>query len=150
MNLLFKPIATGIPSEIDLAFDLLKQLRPQLARDAFDRLTQTESRYQGGYRLLGAWDHDSQELLALAGVRTLIDFVHGEHWYIDDLVTREGHRCQGIGAQILKWVETEAFSQGIRCVRLSTGASHESGKRFYEREGWELLAVTYKKFRTPG
>jgi hypothetical protein len=30
-------------------------------------------------------------------------------------------------------------------LRLCTGIENESGKRFYEREGWTLKAVAFKK-----
>jgi len=147
MKTLFKTIDIKNATELHSAFLLMQDLRPELTFAQFKSLVCDQSETQAHYRLLGASDPDTGKLLALAGIRTLLDFVHGEHWYIDDLVTHADHRSQGVGASFLKWIETEAARAGIRCLRLSTGASHEPGKRFYEREGWGLRAVTYKKYR---
>ncbi len=146
MQILFKTLDITQTTELQSAYLLMKELRPELELNQFRKLVCDESATQANYRLVGGVDPDTGKLLALAGIRSLLDFVHGEHWYIDDLVTHPDHRRQGVGANFLKWIESEAARAGIRCLRLSTGASHEPGKRFYEREGWNLRAVTYKKY----
>ncbi len=83
------------------------------------------------------------------GFRTLFDFVHGKHLYVDDLVTAEKHRSKGIGATLLQWAETEATNTGCRGLRLCTGIQNDTAKRFYEREGWHLRAVAFKKQLSP-
>lgn len=147
MQILFKTLDITQATELQSAFLLMQDLRPGLEFSQFKRLVCDQAAYQADYRLLAAVDPDTGKLLALAGIRTLLDFVHGEHWYIDDLVTHPDHRSQGVGARFLKWIESEAVRAGILYLRLSTGVSHEPGKRFYEREGWGLRAVTYKKYR---
>ena len=149
MQILFKAPDTTNETELQSAFLLMQDLRPGLEFAHFKRLVCDQAPRQGDYRILGAVEVPTGKWIAIAGIRTLLDFVHGEHWYIDDLVTHADHRNQGVGARLLKCVEAEAARAGIRCLRLSTGVTHEPGKRFYEREGWGLRAVTYKKYWNP-
>jgi len=148
MKLSFGLVSLQDQEHCSSAFNLLKQLRPLLTESQFQFLIVEASQSQGHYRLMGAWN-ESHQLVSVVGIRTWIDFLHGKHWYIDDLVTDHGVRSQGIGAEFLGWIEDTATREGITCIRLSTGAQHEAGKRFYEKNHWSLMAVTYKKFRTP-
>lgn len=79
------------------------------------------------------------------GYRIITDFVHGRHLYIDDLVTSEEVRSQGHGATLLKYAEAMAKQKGCSNLRLCTGIDNEGGKRFYEKNSWNLRAVVYKK-----
>lgn len=50
------------------------------------------------------------------------------------------------GYQLLRHVEALLHEYKCRGLRLSTGTANEKARRFYEREGWALKSVTYKKF----
>ena len=75
----------------------------------------------------------------------LHDFVHGRHLYIDDLITDPRLRSRGYGAQLLRHAEELAPTLGCHNLRLCTGIENERGKGFYERAGWKLRAVVYKR-----
>jgi GNAT superfamily N-acetyltransferase len=51
----------------------------------------------------------------------------------------------GFGRQLLLYAEAYAAEAGSCGLRLCTGVANEAGFRFYEREGWELRAVVFKK-----
>ena len=54
-------------------------------------------------------------------------------------------RSKGIGAELLRQAEKVAQATDCQGLRLCTGIENEAGKRFYEREGWELRSFAYKK-----
>jgi ribosomal protein S18 acetylase RimI-like enzyme len=120
-------------------FDLLKELRPHLSFSEFKFILNHADNYQ-----MVALEEDNR-LVALMGYRILHDFVHGKHVYIDDLVTASAERSKGHGAVLLKHAEDIAREHGCKNLRLCTGVENEAGKRFYERESWNMRAVVYKK-----
>lgn len=129
-------------SELQSAYEILKELRKDLAWSDFQSLYQ-EARKADGYGLwLGFKD---QSAVAVMGMRILHDYVHGKHLYIDDLVTTESVRSQGVGAEMLKFAEKFCVEKKCNLLRLSTGTENEGGKKFYAREGWTLRSVTFKK-----
>lgn len=136
-----RPISSE--AELKLAFPVLKELRPDLTFEALRKLWSEEAAKPDGYRALGCFE--GRDCVAYMGYRILDDFVHGRHVYVDDLVTKASLRSQGIGALLLG--HAEAIAREARCVglRLCTGIDNEAGKRFYEREGWALRAVVFKK-----
>lgn len=120
-------------------FDLIKELRPHLSFEEFKYILNHADNYQ----MVGL--EEEHRLVALMGYRILHDFVHGKHVYIDDLVTAATERSKGHGAVLLKHAEEIARENSCKNLRLCTGTENEAGKRFYEREAWNLRAVVYKK-----
>lgn len=125
-----------------LFFQLLKQLRPHLSLEDFDT-TYQEAKTANGYQLLGI--ALNSRLVALMGYRVLDDFVHGRHLYIDDLVVDEAERSKGLGGTLLNQAEVIAKNLNCSRLRLCTGVENENAKTFYERNGWDLKAVVFKK-----
>ncbi len=124
------------------AFALMRQLRPHLSEDEFTSRYR-EAHERDDYRLYGVFE-DAQ-CVALIGIRRLVDFLHGPHLYIDDLVVADGARSRGLGARLLAFAETLAANSGGIGLRLCTGIDYQPARRFYDREGWKALAVAYKK-----
>ncbi len=123
-------------------FDLLKELRPHLTFDSF-RETLFEAQKTSNYQMTGI--EDESGLVALMGYRILHDFVHGKHLYIDDLVSKESCRSKGYGTILLSHAEEIARLNGCSNLRLCTGIENEAGKKFYQKNNWNLRAVVYKK-----
>lgn len=128
-------------SEIRECFPVMKELRMNLDVEAF--LSTIESAQVDSYKI--AFLKKDSQVAAVMGYRILYDFVHGKHLYIDDLVTTKDFRSLGLGAKLLKFAEGEAQKLGCSGIRLCTGIENEAGKRFYERNNWNLRAIVYKK-----
>jgi ribosomal protein S18 acetylase RimI-like enzyme len=131
-----------ITLELEAIYPLMKELRPKLTLSDFISIYE-QAKAANQYTLIGAYS--GEECIALMGYRILYDYVHGKHLYIDDLVTLPDHRSKGAGARLLD--EAEILAKNFNCnyVRLCTGSDNEGGKRFYEREGYKLRAVVYKR-----
>ena len=128
--------------DLERAFPVMKELRTHLDKEAY-LSGYDEAHRNGGYKMVVI--ERGGEILAVMGYRILTDYVHGRHLYVDDLVTTKDHRSAGHGARLLKFAENEARQLGCSGLRLCTGIENEAGKKFYEREGWALRAVAYKK-----
>lgn len=128
--------------ELEQAFLLMKELRPHLTLQDFLEIY-NQSHKTTGYEI-AAVVKDSQ-ILAIMGYRILYDYVHGKHCYIDDLVSTEQQRSKGYGSILLKYAEQ--FAQDNQCtgLRLCTGIENDRGKKFYEKNEWNLRAIVYKK-----
>lgn len=134
----------SLESQCDLqaAFQLLKELRPHIDESFFFDIY-TKAAKADRYSLVGLYSSD--QLVAIMGFRYLYDYVHGKHIYIDDLVTTVAERSRGHGAKLLKYAEDLAVRNGCKQLRLCTGIENDSGKKFYEKNGWKLRAAVYKK-----
>ena len=138
MTLSVKQVYTDV--DIEKCFPVMSQLRPQLVAAEFT--SQVRSQMQQGYRLACVMDKDV--VVAVAGYRISQSLAWGKFLYVDDLVTDEGRRSQGIGKQLLHWLIDEAKRNGCAEFHLDSGTQRKDAHRFYEREGMELLAYHYK------
>lgn len=129
-------------SELEQVYPLMKELRPHITLQNFLDIYH-QSHKTTGYEI-AALKQDNQ-ILAIMGYRILFDYVHGKHCYIDDLVSSEKQRSKGYGAKLLKFAEQFAQDNGCTGLRLCTGTENERGKKFYEKNGWNLRAIVYKK-----
>lgn len=130
MGHLFKKIE----SEDDLLriFPLIRQLRKHLTEETF-----MEHYASMSFEEYELWSYEeNQKSVGLIGMRVCTDFVRGTHLYVDDLVTDEEHRSQGIGAKLLNFAEEEAKKRNLPSLRLACVIENASGLKFYEREGW--------------
>lgn len=130
------------PDELERSYHVLLELRTGLSRGDFKEL-RAAAGSADGYKLVGAYDEG--ECVGVMGYRVLHDFVHGKHLYIDDLVVTAKRRSKGVGAAFLTHAEEVARDLGCKGLRLCTGIDAKDAQRFYEKNGWKLRAVAYKK-----
>lgn len=128
--------------DLEKSFPLLRELRTNLSFENFQDIYHNAHK-TNDYTLVGL--EDEGQLVALMGYRILHDFVHGKHLYIDDLVSSSHLRSKGYGTTLLLEAERLAQLHGCSNLRLCTGIENESGKKFYEKNQWNLRAIVFKK-----
>ncbi len=131
-----------LPDGLERVFSVMKELRTHLDLDEFKRLVML-AHTADGYRVVVL--ERGGKPLALMGYRILHDLVHGSHLYVDDLVTAKEQRSHGHGAELLRFAEAEARRLGLTGLRLCTGIDNDAAKKFYQREGWDVRSVVFKK-----
>jgi GNAT superfamily N-acetyltransferase len=133
-----------VQAEIDLkrCYPVMKELRPHLEYEDYITIYQ-ESHKRDGYEI-AAIECDGA-IAAVMGYRVLFDYVRGKHIYIDDLVSTEAARSQGLGAELLTFAEGIAKESDCKVLRLCTGIENERGVKFYEKNGWSKRAFAYTK-----
>lgn len=128
--------------DLENFYPVIKELRKDLTKEEFFSLFEAAQKLNH-FEMVGI--EENGKIIAAMGFRLLIDFVHGKHLYIDDLVTTENYRSKGLGAKLLQHAEEMAREYSCKGLRLSTGVDNDSAKRFYERNGWSFRSVVYKK-----
>ncbi len=128
--------------EIERCHPVMRELRLNLSIEDYWTIY-NQAHAADGYEIVAI--EDNYKILAVMGYRILHDYVHGKHVYIDDLVTTQEHRSEGLGAQLLDYAENIAREQGCKGLRLCTGIENQRGKQFYERHQWAARALAYKK-----
>lgn len=129
-------------ADLERCYQLLRELRQNLNQTDFFSiydLAHSDDSYEIVYY------EEAGAVLALMGYRKLHDFVHGTHFYVDDLVTTEANRSRGLGAKLLIHLESIAKEQGINSLRLCAALENERGRKFYELNGWMARSVAFKK-----
>ncbi len=122
-------------------FPIIQEVRTHLDIETY--LETLVAAREQGYKMLGLFEDN--HCLAIMGYRMIVDFVHGKHLYIDDLVVTSKRRGQGLGPVLLSHAEELAKEQNCLQVRLCTGIDSQRAKNFYEKNNWNLRAVAYKK-----
>jgi GNAT superfamily N-acetyltransferase len=123
-------------------YPLLAQLNPTLTHLQFTQRLHT-MRSQG-YRCI-AYADDAGEYVGICGFWYGTRFWCGDFIDIDNFVVREDIRAQGIGKQMLAWVEAEAARLGCDQMGLDCYVTHTLAHRFYFREGYIIKGYHFVK-----
>ncbi len=117
-----------------------RQLRTGLPADYVGRLTEVLG---NGARMCVAAEAD--RVLGVAVWRVIENTYEGRRCYVDDLVTDERHRSQGIGKALLGYLESCARRLGCDVLALSSGVQRSVAHRFYFREGMHIPSFDFRK-----
>jgi ribosomal-protein-alanine N-acetyltransferase len=74
---------------------------------------------------------DRRRLAGFAGMQYL-----DRHAHLTLLAVRPGYRQQGVGRELVDWLEACARTAGLFEVRLELRAANDAARRFYERLGY--------------
>jgi GNAT superfamily N-acetyltransferase len=137
------PPITRVESDAEIAatWDVMRQLRPHLAEEAYLPMVRRMME-SDGYRLASASDAD-RVVRAVAGFRTMEMLYCGRILYVDDLVSDGESRSQGYGAALLDWLRGEARALGCEQLHLDSGVQRQRAHRFYFREGMAISAYHF-------
>lgn len=116
-----------------------RQLRPHLPADYVAKM----ARVLAGARMALAVKDDA--VLGLAVYRWHENTYDGLKFYIDDLVTDEARRSQGVGHTLIAHLEQVAKELGANGLVLDSGAQRTQAHKFYFREGFVIPAFNFKK-----
>ena len=117
-----------------------RQLRPQLPPDYVGRMGEVLAK---GAQLALVVDDDA--VLCVALWRVIENTADRRRLYVDDLVSDENRRSQGVGKMMLDWLETQAKAQGCTALTLDSGVQRLRAHRFYFREGMHIASFSFKK-----
>ncbi len=116
-----------------------RQLRPHLPADYAAKM----ARVLADARMALAVEGDA--VLGLAVYRWHENTYDGLKFYIDDLVTDEARRSQGVGHALIAHLERVAKELGANGLVLDSGAQRTQAHKFYFREGFVIPAFNFKK-----
>ncbi len=117
-----------------------RQLRPMLPADYVGRMREV---FANGARLLVAINGD--QVVGVALWRLVENTYEGLRLYVDDLVTDELHRSQGVGKLLLQHLEVQARTLGCHVLALDSGVQRAAAHKFYFREGMHIPSFCFRK-----
>jgi GNAT superfamily N-acetyltransferase len=124
---------------IDDALTVLAELRPQLT--AASALAIYGEGFPQGLRFTAVYLDGA--CVAVAGWRILATTVVGRKLYVDDLVTTESCRSQGVGRFLLAGLIDRAREAGCAALDLDSANHRVDAHRFYSREGFDKVSVHF-------
>ncbi len=96
-----------------------------------------------GYRLVASFADGV--VVSAGGFRRLNTLAWGDVLYIDDLVTLESHRGQGLAHRLLEWILTEARRLGCDQVHLDSAPHRHAAHRLYLTEGYHISSFHFSR-----
>jgi GNAT superfamily N-acetyltransferase len=116
-----------------------RQLRPQI----IDYAATVKAVLAGGAEM--ALAADAETVYGLAIFRIALNTFDGRHLYVDDLVSNEGLRSQGVGHALIAWLEALARKRDCRILHLDSGTQRQDAHRFYLRERFVISSFHFRK-----
>jgi GNAT superfamily N-acetyltransferase len=116
-----------------------RQLRPHLPNDYAGKM----ARVLEHARMVLAVEGDA--VLGLAVYRQHENTYDGIKFYIDDLVTDDACRSQGVGHALIEYLGQVAKKLGANGLVLDSGTQRTQAHKFYFREGFVIPAFNFKK-----
>ncbi len=117
-----------------------RQLRPQLMPDYAGEMARV---FDGGARMIVVVEDDA--VLGLAVYRVLEKTFTRREFYVDDLVTDEARRSNGVGHALLAWCEARARTLSCTQLALDSGTQRQQAHKFYFREGLPITSFHFAK-----
>jgi GNAT superfamily N-acetyltransferase len=121
---------------------VLRELRPHLTSESFAAVY--ERGHPQGLRFTAAYAEG--RCVGVAGWRIVATTNALLKLYVDDLVTTESARSQGVGRTLLAGLSEKARAAGCQVIDLDSGVHRPDAHRFYMREG---LTITSFHFARP-
>ncbi len=125
--------------ELDIAYEILSQLRTELSYKEFEDLIY-EMRHME-YKMIGIFENE--KLITYAGVAIQTNLYHKRHLYVYDLVTDSALRTKGYAKMMLDYLVD--FSRVAMCenIVLSSGLQRVQAHKFYENYGFDKKSYIY-------
>jgi GNAT superfamily N-acetyltransferase len=137
-----------VPPDTGSAFRAMQALRPTFAdEDSFVRRVDDVQRPEG-YRLVGVFEQDGPEAVAVAGFRTVHSLAWGRHLYVDDLSTLPEARRRGHASGLLEWLVEEGRRLGCEQLHLDSGVGPDraDAHRVYLNAGLVIAAHHFARY----
>ena len=128
------------PEWLPRAEGVHRQLRDRLGPDYVAKMRRV---FADGARLVVAARGDV--VVGLGVYRIYENTFDGLNLYVDDLITDETQRSQGVGQALLGHMEAIARARGCLAFRLDSGTQRQRAHRFYLREGLFITSFHFVK-----
>lgn len=128
------------PAWLAAAEAVHRQLRPQLPDDYAEKMRRV---FADGARMCVAVR--DERVAGVAVYRVHENTFDGVQMYVDDLVSDETQRSQGIGRALLDHLQRRAREVGCAKFNLDSGTQRQQAHKFYFREGMVVTSFHFGK-----
>ena len=127
--------------ELEIAYEVVKQLRVELSYKEFEDLIY-DMRHMD-YKMFGLFDKD--RLITYAGASICTNLYNKRHLYMYELVTDEDYRGQKYGKKMLDYLVDYAKVGACENVVLTSGLQREDAHRLYKNYGFDKKSHMFVK-----
>jgi GNAT superfamily N-acetyltransferase len=129
-----------LPPHTGTAFGAMRSLRTELAGEAAFVAAVDGVQRAEGYRLVGAFEGEGDEAVAVAGFHVGHNLAWGRFLYVDDLGTLPRSRRRGHARALLDWLLEEARRLECDQVHLDSGVGPDraDAHRLYLNAGFQI------------
>lgn len=123
-------------------WQLITQLNPSITEEIY-RQHLPEMVAHKYYQVVA---YEGETCVAVSGYWLLTKLYSGKYLEVDNFVVDKNHRNQGVGEQMMKWMEAEARANQCETIMLDADVENFNGHRFYYRQGFIARGFHYLKF----
>ncbi len=127
--------------DIKACFSTMQQLRTHLQEAEF--LAVVRLQMSEGYQMV--YLHENGVVLGVAGFKISHNLHLGKRLYVDDLITTEAARGQGVGEKLFDWLEQLAKSEQCRALHLDSGVQRFRAHKFYLNRDMQIVCHHFIK-----
>ncbi|WOP19456.1 GNAT family N-acetyltransferase [Raineyella sp. LH-20] len=120
------------------ALPVLQQLRPHLGAADLEEVLASDAQRPSFFAAF-----EGEDCVGVCGWRLVATTGVGRKLYIDDLVTDDSARSQGIGAALLDHAEDLARRHHCAVLDLDSGVHRHAAHRFYLRERLDIVSFHF-------
>lgn len=128
------------PAWLTAAETVHRQLRPHLPAAYAEKMHRVFA--DGGRMCVAVRD---ERVIGVAVHRVHENTVDGVQMYVDDLVSDETRRSQGVGRALMEHMQRLARDAGCAKFNLDSGTQRQQAHKFYFREGMVITSFHFAK-----
>lgn len=121
---------------------LIKKMAKNSVADAV-LLQRLQEMTTQNYECVGVYKH--QQLIGVAGMWFCTRHYSGRSVEVDHVCIEEAYRSQGLGSQLMAWIENYVKEKGYETIELNTYVENILSHKFYEKEGFKKLGFHFLK-----
>jgi GNAT superfamily N-acetyltransferase len=137
-----------VPPDTGSVFRAMQALRGDLDDEASFVRAVDEVQRPEGYRVVGMFEENGSEAVAVAGFRAGHNLAWGHYLYVDDLSTLPEARRHGHGRALLDWLVEEGERLGCDQLHLDSGVGLEraDAHRLYLNAGMVIASHHFARY----
>lgn len=130
-----------LKERLEVILPFLQNLKPDISMNVLtERLKEMVA---SGYECVGVYDENI--LIGISGLWFLTKYYVGKHVEPDNVYILPEYQGKGIGKLLMNWIFEYAKSKGCIASELNCYVNNEEGQKFWENQGYELIAYHYAK-----
>jgi GNAT superfamily N-acetyltransferase len=131
------------PAETHLAYEAMRELRPDIGTQEEFVARVNDVQRPAGYRIVASFDDGEPAAAAVAGFHVGDMLAWGHYLYVEDLVTRPSARRGGHATGLLDWIRVEAERNGCASLQLDSGSQRHDAHRLYLARGYRITGYHF-------
>lgn len=128
-------------SDIYSIIPLLKILNNTISDDILKQ--RLDEMVTQGYKCIGIYDE--KKLIGICGIWILTKYYVGRHIEPDNIIISPEYQNQKIGTRLMSWIYDYAKKNNCIASELNCYAGNKQAHRFWEKEGYEVIALHFQK-----